>query len=165
MENPDFTNSDLETVLARQLSWIQAADTRAGFILPLATSLLGVIAALTPKDMCSWEFTPIVFAVAASVFLIISLICVACASFPRTTGPEGSLIFFGGIASLKLDEYQSKINDLTVGDYRCDLIAQCHRNAQIADRKYIWVKRSLLCIFIALLPWVLAIFELISLGK
>lgn len=165
MENKEFTNSDLETTLARQLSWIQAADTRVGFILPLATSMLGVIAVLIPKDTCNWELLPVAFALAASLSLTVSLIFIAFTSFPRATGPEGSLIFFGGIASLKLTEYQTKINQLSLEGYRSDLIAQCHRNAQIAERKYFWVKKSMTCIFISLLPWAVAIFMLFGLGK
>lgn len=165
MENYEFTRENLETNLSKQLSWIQAADTRAGFILPISISMLGVIAAVMPKNTCSWEVIPICFAILASIILILSLIFVAFASFPRTTGPEGSLIFFGGIASVKLEEYTTRINSFTSEEYRDDLIAQCHRNAQIAERKYFWVKKSMICIFMSLLPWAAAIFMLFNLGK
>ncbi len=165
MDNSEFTNSDLETVLARQIAWIQTADTRAGFILPLATSMLGVIVALIPKDTCAWELWPLFFALSASLLLALSLLFVAFASFPRTTGPEGSLIFFGGIASLDLENYKKKVNELTAMKYRDDLIAQCHRNGQIADKKYYWVKQSMRLVFLSLPFWALAVFMLFNLGK
>lgn len=165
MKNKQRLESILETNLSRLLGWIQAADSRVGLILPLTTGMLGVIAAVVPKDMCAWTFVPIFSAGIASFLLVLSLVFIALASFPRTKGPEESMIFFGGIASVKLEKYDEKMKALSSEEYISDLIAQCHRNAQIAERKYHWVKRSITCIFVSLLPWTAAIFMLYSVGK
>lgn len=165
MEDKRQLISILETNLARQLGWVQAADGRVSLVLPLSTAMLGLIAALVPKDICQWEVLPISFAVLSSCLLILSLIFVVFASFPRTTGPEGSLIFFAGISSNSLSEYKDKIQSLTEDGYINDLVEQSHRNAEIVTKKYYWVKKSLTCIFLSLPLWLVSIFLLYSLGN
>ena len=165
MEDKRQLISILETNLARQLGWIQAADGRVSLVLPLSTAMLGLIAALIPKNICQWEVLPIAFAVISSCLLLLSILFVVFASFPKTTGPEGSLIFFGGISMNSLNEYKSKIQSLTEDKYINDLVEQCHRNAEIVSKKYHWVKKSLICIFLSLPFWLVSIFLLYSLGN
>ena len=123
--------------------------------------MLGALAVLAPR-ISSW---PVFSAIASSyavIFLVLSIIFAAIASFPRTTGPKASLIYFGGIAALDLEQFSSATNSLTRDDYISDLIKQCHRNAQIAQRKYAWVQRSMACLFISSCPWAISLFELYS---
>lgn len=150
----------LERNLARQLTWIAAADSRSSFILAIDTGMLGLLAAVSPKSASAWTVAPAVFAAFAGALSLTSLIALSLASFPRTRGPKGSLIFFGGIAKLEASEYRTAACDLSTEAYIDELCAQCHRNAEIADLKFVWVRRSLLALYLSVMPWCLALYLL-----
>ena len=151
----------METELARLLDWVRAAESRLALVLPLSTAMLGALAVLAPAAS-EWTVVAGIATAFAAFFLVLSIAFAALASFPRTTGPKGSLIYFVGITARDLAQYESEIKSLTSESYLDDLIRQCHRNAQIADRKYTWVQRSMACLFIAALPWVISLFILYS---
>ncbi len=161
MDNQLDTIAVLESELTSLLEWVRAAESRLAFILPLSTVMLGALAVLAPR-ISSWSVYSAIVSSFAVFFLVFSIIFAAIASFPRTTGPKGSLIYFGGIVTLDLEQFTSAVDSLTRDEYVSDLIKQCHRNAQIAERKYAWVQRSMACLFISSGPWVISLFELYS---
>lgn len=150
-----------ESELDRLLVWVRSAESRLALILPLSTAMLGALAVLAPHAS-KWTVGGGITAAFAITFLLLSIAFAACASFPRTTGPKGSLIYFGGITTRELPQYETAVRSMTPEAYLNDLINQCHRNAQIAERKYAWVQRSMTCLFLAALPWGLALFILYS---
>lgn len=150
-----------ELVLSRLLEWIRAADSRLRLVLPLSTAMLGALAVLIPP-LPGWTVLGGVAAAGAAVFLVLSIAFAAFASFPRTNGPLGSLVYFGGIVSKDLGQYEAAVKAQAPEEYLEDLTRQCHRNAQIADRKFAWLQRSIGCLFAAAAPWTLAIFILYS---
>lgn len=155
----------LETNLGRQLLWIAAADTKAAFAFTVNTAMLGVLAAVAPKSAATWTIAPAIFASFAVALGLASLIFLSFASFPRTQGPKGSLIFCGGIAQRNLEQFKQAVTSLTAGAYIDDLVAQCHRNAEIAICKFSWIQRALLCLYLSVTPWALALFLLYSAAK
>lgn len=161
MPDQKMTVDILEKELARLLSWIQTIESKISIIFPLSTAMLGSLAVLVPKYAC-WTAFPTIVSVISILFLIFSIVFSALASFPRTSGPEESLIYFGRIASMDLDQYETAVKQLGQDGYIDDLIKQCHRNAQIAKRKFSWVKRALACLFISSAPWVIAVYLLYS---
>jgi hypothetical protein len=148
-----------EKNLARQLAWIQAADTRLSLVLPLSTAMLGTLAVLAPAAD-NWPIGAAIFASFAVILLSLSIVFCACAAFPRTHGPKGSMIFFGGIAQREAEQYQHAAKSLSDEDYVDNLARQCRANAQIAAAKYTWVKRGLASLFLATLPWALSVYFL-----
>src|SRR5688572_28892505 len=88
----------LETTLNRLLTMIAAAEGRTGLILALDTAMLGVLAALAPRAP-AWSVAPAVWSTVAAILLVASLIFLLVSSFPRTSGPRGSRVFFEGISS------------------------------------------------------------------
>lgn len=152
----------LEKELSRLLDWIKSADSRIALILPLSTAMLGTIAALLPKFSC-WDWSIFLSVITSSLLLIVSLASVSVAIFPRTKGPKNSNIFFGGINSRDLETYRNDINRLNEQDYKTDLINQCFINAQIADKKYFWVRSSLCFLLLAAVPWLVAVYILFGL--
>ncbi len=64
------------------------------------------------------------------------------------------MIFFGGIESLELDEYDRRVRSRTADEYMTDLIEQCHINAKIAAEKFRWVKISMTFISLGFASWV-----------
>ncbi len=87
-----------ETNLARQLGWIAAADKRAAFVFSLDTAMFGlVIAIVKTTKLEMWNVWAGVGLLCAILAGILSLVDVIRATFPQTTGPRGSMIFFGAI--------------------------------------------------------------------
>jgi len=154
----------LEANLDRQLSWIRATDSKLALAFALNTGMLGVLAAVSPKQACAWDVAPAIFASFAAAFALASLVCLTFASFPRTEGPRGSLVFFGGIAQRTATQFKEAVAALSDESYIDDLANQCHRNAEIANRKFSWVQRAFICLYLAVPPWGLAVFLLYNIG-
>ena len=157
----DVSISRAETELVRLLDWVRAAESRLALVLPLSTAMLGALAVLVPTTRNSSLFSAI-FSSGATLFLILSIAFAAWACFPKTIGPSGSLIFFGTIAAMKLNQYEQEVSSMTSADYLVDVIRQCHRNAQIANYKYAWIQRSMICLLFATPLWVVSIYILSS---
>ena len=49
---------------------------------------------------------------------------------------------------------------MDTASYLADLVAQCHRNAEIADKKFESIQRSMVALYLAVIPWGLAVFLL-----
>ena len=152
--------SFLESNLARQLGWISAADKKASFIFGIDTAMLGVLAAISPAAGKDWSVAPATMATLALFFGVTALLFLCFATFPRTTGPKGSILFFGGIANRSSKQFEDAVTQLTQESYIQDLSLQCHRNAEIADCKFDWVRKAQLALYISVLPWGIAIFLL-----
>jgi hypothetical protein len=149
----------LEKELARLLDWIKTADARISLILPLTTAMFGAIAALTPVySMWTWC---IGLSVSISILLLASsLISISIALFPRTNGPVNSMIFFGGIQTRTLEQFRDEVDGFDGNKYKSDLINQCFINAKIANIKFKWVKKSLIFLLLASIPWFYTIYVL-----
>jgi hypothetical protein len=154
----------LEANLGRQLSWIRAADSRLTLAFALNTGMLGVLAAVSPKQATAWAVAPAIFASFAAAFALASLICLTFASFPRVKGPRGSLVFFEGIAQHTAAQFKEAVTALSDESYIDDLVNQCHRNAEIASRKFSWVQRAFICLYLAVPAWGVAVFLLYNIG-
>lgn len=149
----------LETELARLLNWIQSSENRLSLIIPLTTAMLSGLFILAPS-YDSWTILQGVLIVLSALLLLITIVCAVISSFPRTDGPKGSLIYFGGISALERQQYLNAISKLTIDDFIKDLSAQCYVNALIASKKFAWVQRSLGFMFAATIPWLIAITDL-----
>jgi hypothetical protein len=147
----------LESILSRQLSWINSADSRTSLVLPLATAMLGALAAAAPSSN-SWAVSSAIFSALAVLLLFSSILFCGLSAFPRTEGPKGSILFFDGIASIEQDQYVSKIQEMDESSYLIDLAKQSHVNAQIASIKFKWIKRGMAALLAATIPWSLAIY-------
>lgn len=149
-----ISRSEIE--LQRLLDWVQASESRIALVLPLSTAMVGAIAVLAPSAT-KWTVLGAVFTSIAIILLLLSIAFSALSAFPRTSGPKGSLIFFGGITTRDLIQYRDALKSRTSDDYLDDLISQCHRNAQIAERKFSWAQRSMASLFLAALPWLISL--------
>ena len=152
----------LEESLSRQLLWIAATEKKTTLIFALNTAMLGVLAAVAPDNLFKWDSASGFFASIAVVLNLLSLGSVAFSMFPRTTGPTGSLIYFGGIHDMKVEEYVQAVKELSAERLFDDFANQCHRNAQIATIKYRWVQRANILLFLSILPWLASLFLLYS---
>lgn len=150
----------LETNLTRQLHWIGVADAKVAFGFTVNTAMLGLLAAIAPESGASWTTAQAICASFAVAFGVAGLLFLSFASFPRTDGPKGSLLFFGGIAQRDSEQFKRAVSLLSHDAYIDDLSDQCHRNAEIAAQKFAWVKRALVCVYLSVVPWGLSLWLL-----
>ena len=149
----------LERDLERLLAWSRTAESRLSLVLPLATTMLGALAVLAPSAK-KWPTVAAICTAVAALLLILSIGFATAASFPRTDGPKGSVLYFGGIADKDEGQYGEAVRTQSSEEYVSDLVAQCHRNAVIAKAKYVWVQRSMGALVASALPWALGLFLL-----
>jgi hypothetical protein len=149
----------LEKILDRQLAWISRADTRISLVLPLATAMLGSLAALAPKPT-NWEILPAILASISAILIVLAMIFSSLACFPRVAGPKSSNIFFNGIAGRETGQYKKIMCEISEDDYLDDICRQCHRNAQIAKAKFEWIQKALASLLISVIPWILTVYLL-----
>ena len=161
MENKSELVGIMESELSRLLEWVRGADSRVKLVLPLSTGMLAALSLFAPVAS-KWTVLAAITTSFAVCFLLLSLAFAALASFPRTAGPKGSLIFFGCIVTKDLAQYDAAVRAMSEDQYLDDLIRQCHRNAQIAERKYAWIQRAMSCLFLSALPWIVSLFILYS---
>jgi hypothetical protein len=152
----------LESNLDRQLQWIAAADKKAAFTFTLATAMLGILASVAPKSACAWTIAPAIFTCFSVALSVSALFCLSFATFPRTKGPRGSLVFCAGIAQRSADQFKEATDCLSLEAYTADLALQCHRNAEIATLKFTWIQRALVCLYFSVIPWAIALWLLYS---
>jgi hypothetical protein len=148
-----------EAVLQHQLDWIRAVDSKTPVVIGVATAMLAVTGALSPAPANVTWVTGVLMAV-GSLPLLGSIAWSAAATFPQTTGPRGSMIFFGGIASLTNTDYAKAVAGRSDAQHLDDLNAQCHRNAQIATAKYRAVRHAMGWLFVSTPLWLAACYFL-----
>ena len=148
-----------EKVLSLQLEWVKAADGKVPPIFAINVAMLAVMAALLPQ-IKTWEFWSVTLPTASTVFLLVSILFLGMAMFPRLAGPIGSHVFFGQIALLSEDNYVDSALKLPNEDYQTDLLRQTHRNAQIALTKYEHVRSAVQFSFIATPFWLSGIYAM-----
>ena len=146
----------LENELDRLLQWVRAAESRLALVLPLSMAMIGALAISVPGGR-EWSKMSVIASIVAVSFLVLSVVFSALAFFPRTTGPKGSLIYFGEIGSMSREDYVRSVKKMTEETYIEDLASQCHRNAEIASKKYAWIQRSMICLFLSSAPWAAAL--------
>ncbi len=144
-----------ETNLDRLLEWVGRYDNKSSALLGFDTAMIGALALIihglgtSPLES---------FAVVVAIFLLGSgIICLFIGAYPRLEAPIDSLLFFGTIAKKKASEYKKAFQNQTELEYLNDLLTQCHRNSEILDTKFRYLKRAFQLIIIAIIPWSLAL--------
>lgn len=148
-----------EKILALQLQWIQAADAKVSPIFAINVAMAGSIVALT-KALTAWTAGAVIFTALCLSLIVLSVVFLSLAMFPRLKGPTYSNIFFGGITKRAELLYLQEMKTLTSEKYAEDLITQAYRNAEIAQSKYQHVKRAFITSFLSVPFWLVAIYLL-----
>lgn len=145
-----------ERILARNLVWISAADSKATLIFTIDAAMLAVVAALVP-GATTWRVIPAVVASLASLAIMGSVGCLAAALFPRLDGPKNSIVFFGTAINLGETEFITRIREGITEKLVTDVATQAYRNAEIAAAKFRHVKHAQVLLFGAAIPWLVAV--------
>jgi len=148
----------LEKNLARQLDWIRAADSKIAPVIFITTSLLGASVAFLSKTPKLSGFT-LTLAAVCIIALIYTLFCMVMVNFPRITRYDESAIFFEGIKFSGFSGFEKKAGEITEEAYFNDLTRMCYNSAIIASTKFKYVKKAMISLFIAILPWTLLVYN------
>lgn len=146
-------------ILERQIGWISTADVKVGALVAIQTAMVGMLAA-TYSAASSRSELAILCTVLAVLCSVGAFVCAALALFPRTGGPEKSLIFFGQISSISRSDYVNVISETSCDGLLEDCAEQIHRNAEIARDKHCWLQNGMILSFVSSPLWLIAIFNL-----
>ncbi len=146
----------LDRILSRNIQWIGSADSKAVFLFAVDSAMLGVLATLIPS-MRAWTIASGIVTSIASLLLLSSVICVVFVNFPRLHGPRNSLVYFGGISAYDESKYVEKVLQGVSEELLQDFARQCHRNAEISQVKYKFIKNATIFAFVAFPFWIVAI--------
>jgi len=159
-----------EKVLDHQLHWIDRFDVKSGVVLPVDTALIGALAYIAAGPLTKHHAfphdLPLMITVALSALLLVaSFLCLFLGNYPQTKGPEPqtkgpkrSLLYFKSIAGRTSKEYEREFMNQTETEYLQDVLQQCHRNAEIVNLKFRYLKWAYGMLFFALPLWVIAIY-------
>lgn len=148
-----------EDILARNIAWIASADSKAAAVFGFDAAMLGVLAALTPSAE-RWTVPTALAAGFSALTLIASLACLGMSTFPRLTGPKGSIIFFGTACALRPKEFSDRVKKGITDELVDDVAEQAYRNAEIATGKFQCLKYAQILLFVSVIPWLLAVYLL-----
>ncbi len=156
--NIEIKIKEAELNLQRKLDWVSRHDTRTMFIAGISIAMLGVLSDASASIICWSIHLYIIFGISL-IALFASLILVYCSQYPKTKSKNKSLVFFGTIAKMKADDFVESFKKMTPEKYLDDLLFQTHINAEILNKKFEYLKASLVVIIISVIPWIVAIYQ------
>ncbi|WP_138468339.1 Pycsar system effector family protein [Poseidonocella sp. HB161398] len=148
----------LEKNLARQSELIRAADLKVAFLVPTATAMVGVLAALLRASHPSGISVLLLKLNLVPMILLFTVIGLAV--FPRFRPGAGSLLFFGDIAAQDREAYAEAALAVDEEAYLRDLARTCHVSACIARTKLRLARLAYLCFLVILPFWASAVYVL-----
>lgn len=152
-----------ETTLSRLVATGTIADSRSGLVVSSNIAMLGALIATTSGSSFlkagPWSWLLVAL---AALGCVASIAMAALAAFPRPGTRPGSLVFFGSIAEMPREDYFNRLRAVPQVEFARDLADQCHRVAVIAALKFRWVRRAMVAMLFATVPW-LACLELAGL--
>jgi len=147
-----------ETTLSRLVATGTIADSRSGLVISSNIGMLGaLVASVSGANALSagaWLWPMVGLTVTACTA---SILMAAMAAFPRPGTRPGSLVFFGSIAQMPLDTYFERLRSVPQVEFARDLADQCHSVAVLASLKFRWVRRAMVTMILAALPWLVCL--------
>lgn len=140
-------------ILERNLEWVSSADVKVGVVIAIDTAMLGGLAAVFGAAEVKTNVA-VFFAIFAALLEAIAIFSAGMCVVPILKGPDKHLVFFGKIASLKSGVYAEKFKSSSEVDFLDDILAQIHRNAEIALQKHQWVNIAMRWSFLSMPFWV-----------
>jgi hypothetical protein len=125
-----------------QLSCINSADTKAGFLITVNLALIGFTASQVNKilekpflsnHISKW---PIIFLLCLAITTLISLFFAAKAIWPRLSSGSTSIFYFKSILNKDIEQYSKEIEYLEPQSILNDLSGQVWELSKIALKKY-----------------------------
>src|SRR4029453_12650651 len=147
-----------ETTLGSLVATGTIADSRSGLVISSNIAMLGaLIATLSGTALMKsgpWLWVMVGLTAAGCVA---SIGMARPAAFPRPGPRPGSLVFFGSIAEMSREEYFTRLRAVPQVEFARDLADQCHRVAVLAALKFRWVRRAMVAMILAAVPWLVCL--------
>ena len=157
--NTDEKIKITESNLERLLSMIKNVDNKSALLLGINAAMLGILVNII-SDIEVFTLYSKLSSCITILLLLASLFHTIMGSYPLTKSPPNSIISFEGIANLTIDEYEDKMNNINPEAYLKDLISQCHRNAEINQRKHKNIKLAFIFLSVGVICWIISIYLL-----
>jgi hypothetical protein len=145
-----------ERRLDRLLDWVGRSDTKFSVVLGVDAGMLGFLATSAPAGAV--PVGTIVVAALAAALLVASLVFIYRGTYPRTKGPDGSLVHFGSVAGEDREDFKARFRACDAHSHLDDVLGQMHRNAEILDRKFVELRRAYRCLLVAVIPWAITLY-------
>lgn len=141
-----FDKEDAYKSLDITNSWIASLDNKASIMLAYLAVMIGFVVShgfpvlLSRSECCEFDFSnviKIIILVALYITLSVSVVLQFLALKARTkkTNSNHSLLFFGEISEMSLNDYKSRILNRTEEGLIKDILEQIHTNSIICSRK------------------------------
>jgi hypothetical protein len=137
--------------------WIGRYDNKLIIILGIDTAMLGALVSLVPPFQV-WTPIMILLVIGTIIALGASFVFIYMGSYPRTSGPEKSLWYFGSISKMKYSEYERTYLTRTMNEHLIDVLKQCYRNSEILSLKFYYLKWAYIALLVSVFTWVITIF-------
>ena len=166
------------------VSWTENCDTKASIILAFigvvativfsSDYILGTIESQVSDIITYWYdgigyFSILSTLMFVSLFGCVSMIGASCCFIisvliPRLNGPDGSIIFFKGIAKTGEEDYIAKVNLMSDEDLELDKLTQIYTCAKICDEKFSAYRKGIKYLWISLICLIAFVFMVILLN-
>ena len=129
---------------------IQLADTKASILTAASAGLAGLLF-LQPIPTCN-SAARYVLLVAVGFALLSTFACLETI-YPRTSPREqGSLLYFRAIRTFVQQGYVTRVGGISAAETVRELARQTWELAGTQERKYLWLRRSVVAFALALVP-------------
>lgn len=141
-----FEKEDAYKSLELTNSWIGNIDTKASFLLAYLSVIMGFVVShgfpaifsvetVAPVEFSYWAKIICVVALYLSLVLAVTLLLGTLTARINGQSSKPSLLFFGEISKLSLNNYKAKILNRTEDELIKDILEQIHTNAEICAKK------------------------------
>lgn len=141
-----FEKEDAFKTLELTNGWIGSMDTKASFLLAYLAVVMGFVVSNglpsvfklpVPKPLTTHYIAAVICVIALYLFLVFAVISLLETLIARTknNSDRKSMLFFGEIATLSLNDFKAKILNRTEDELIKDLLEQVHTNSKICVKK------------------------------
>ena len=143
-----------ERQLGLVMGFFPRIDSKVSALFAIASAEIAVaILNVGPDDLKAWLIT--VPLVAFLLVIGLTIFNLYRCAYPHLDGGRQSLVYFAEIAKLDQANYIAAYRGLNVSDLTDDLCSQVHRNSEILDKKYGYLRTATKAVMWSLLPWTL----------
>lgn len=148
--------AELKWIFERQLHWISTADAKLAVLATIPLAMLGIslFDVAERVNEPDWQDLPLAM---STILLCVCLYFCKAALTPRLSGPKQSVIYFGAISKLSIDDFRRSVTGLSSDDFQNDLVSQIHRNSEIANVKHTNINKAIYWLAFSLPIWLLSI--------
>lgn len=142
--------------LNRVLGFFSRLDAKHSVVLAVDTGMLAFLVARAPQ-LTSFTW-PLAIAPSLTVLLIaVSFGFLYAGTSPALDGGQQSLVYFGEIAQRTESKYIDAFAKVSEEEYLKDLLGQVWRNSEILTQKFGHLKKALLFLVLAIVPWLVSL--------